>query len=233
MSYNVTGVWVLGGALEISQEGREWLERKTLNGDTPADSCLPENAPRWGTPREDGWVPITNMWWSGDGSGESVACGAWVKFLGFTRGKADIVLVWEGGESMTGYRVENGKVTEHDVVLTLGRGMSNDLRETLEAECKGIKVDTFGGSCPVQVEGTIDGLPFYFRARGASWSMSIAQDKDGDPVETFGGGPGWFYEEPFGVWPDAGYMPDDDVRKAIVGSVKRWRESRAPKATLC
>lgn len=36
-----------------------------------------------------------------------------------------------------------------------------------------IIIDSFGGNCPVQAEGTIDGKPFYFRARGSSWSMSI------------------------------------------------------------
>ena len=52
-----------------------------------------------------------------------------------------------------------------------------------------IIIDSFGGNCPVQAEGTIDGKPFYFRARGSSWSMSIGGDDvahsgpDGGPVE--------------------------------------------------
>lgn len=39
------------------------------------------------------------------------------------------------------------------------------------------------GQCPVQAEGKINGLPFYFRSRGASWSLSIASTPDGDPLE--------------------------------------------------
>jgi hypothetical protein len=39
------------------------------------------------------------------------------------------------------------------------------------------------GLCPVQAEGTINGLPFYFRSRGASWSLSIAATPDGDPLD--------------------------------------------------
>jgi hypothetical protein len=40
-----------------------------------------------------------------------------------------------------------------------------------------------GGQCPVQAEGKINGLPFYFRSRGVSWSLSIAATPDGDPLE--------------------------------------------------
>jgi hypothetical protein len=40
-----------------------------------------------------------------------------------------------------------------------------------------------GGQCPVQAEGKINGLPFYFRSRGANWSLSIAATPDGDPLD--------------------------------------------------
>lgn len=39
------------------------------------------------------------------------------------------------------------------------------------------------GKCPVQAEGKIDGLPFYFRSRGGHWSLSIANASDGDPLD--------------------------------------------------
>ena len=39
------------------------------------------------------------------------------------------------------------------------------------------------GLCPVQAEGKINGLPFYFRSRGGSWSLSIAATPDGDPLD--------------------------------------------------
>jgi len=42
------------------------------------------------------------------------------------------------------------------------------------------------GQCPVQAEGKINGLPFYFRSRGASWSLSIASTPDRDPLEDEG-----------------------------------------------
>ena len=39
------------------------------------------------------------------------------------------------------------------------------------------------GKCPVQAEGKVDGLPFYFRGRGGHWSISIANKPDGDPLD--------------------------------------------------
>jgi hypothetical protein len=39
------------------------------------------------------------------------------------------------------------------------------------------------GKCPVQAEGKIDGLPFYFRSRGAHWSLSIANSENGDALD--------------------------------------------------
>lgn len=105
-----------------------------------------------------------------------------------------------------------------------------DPRAALEVECPGIKIDTWGGWCPVEVEGTIDGLPFHFRARGALWSVSIATTPDGDPLDAFVGGPGWLLCEQWGKWPDAGYMPDDDVRACIVKSVEKWRAERGANA---
>lgn len=39
------------------------------------------------------------------------------------------------------------------------------------------------GNCPVQSEGTINGLPFYFRSRGGHWRLSIARTPKGDPFD--------------------------------------------------
>ena len=38
------------------------------------------------------------------------------------------------------------------------------------------------GTCPVQAEGKINGLPFCFRSRARGWSLSIAATPDGDPL---------------------------------------------------
>jgi hypothetical protein len=52
-----------------------------------------------------------------------------------------------------------------------------------------LNIDWIGGNCPVQSEGTVDGKPYYFRARGEHWSMGIG----GDPV----GEPEWYWREKY------------------------------------
>jgi len=63
-----------------------------------------------------------------------------------------------------------------------------------------IEIDWLGGNCPGQAEGRINGAPFYFRARGASWSLEC-----GD----------FSYSEGYGVWPDAGWMTEGEAREFI------------------
>lgn len=83
-------------------------------------------------------------------------------------------------------------------------------------ETAGLVIETFGGNCPVQAEGTVDGKEFYFRARGDSWSMSIGgEDVVGDPE--------WSYEEDYGSWPEAGWMPTDEALAFIDKAVALYR----------
>lgn len=65
------------------------------------------------------------------------------------------------------------------------------------------------GWVPVQGYGTIDGLPWYFRARGNSWSMSIAETPDSDPIDVrWNKASGWYYEDDYGdIIFEAGWMP--------------------------
>lgn len=71
-----------------------------------------------------------------------------------------------------------------------------------------LKIDMIGGNCPVQAEGTVNGQPFYFRARGEHWSMGIG----GDPV----GEPKWYRER---EWPGgeyaAGWMDEKEALSLI------------------
>ena len=39
------------------------------------------------------------------------------------------------------------------------------------------------GSAPVQAYGTINGFPFYFRARWDAWSFAISENPQIDPVD--------------------------------------------------
>lgn len=93
----------------------------------------------------------------------------------------------------------------------------------------------FGGWCPVQGEGEIDGWPFYFRARHRHWALSVAPP-DGDPVDvSCGWACGWHVGALYRPWPhilgpndhDAGYMPLRDVSWMMLQSVQAFRSWRA------
>lgn len=74
-------------------------------------------------------------------------------------------------------------------------------------------IDNLGGQCPVQGTGNVRGKPFYFRARGDSWYVSVG---DADR-------PDWFHEEPYGE--DgfaAGWMTHDEARSFIVTTLERY-----------
>lgn len=72
-----------------------------------------------------------------------------------------------------------------------------------------IVIAWLGGNCPVQAEGTINGQPFYFRARGEHWSMSIG---GADVIDQ----PEWYHEESFGDGPyDASWMSEEEANKLI------------------
>lgn len=81
---------------------------------------------------------------------------------------------------------------------------------------KSYQIDEIGGNCPVQAEGRIGGRTrFYFRARGDHWSMSIGGR---DVMRS----PAWFYREDYGVWPDAGWMPEVEARDFIDKAIKQY-----------
>lgn len=83
----------------------------------------------------------------------------------------------------------------------------------------GVVVETSGGNCPVQIEGRVGDVPFYFRARGAHWSLGIGNDPIGDPE--------WEYEEPYGEWPEAGWMPLHEAYDFLIEGVNRWNKKIA------
>ncbi len=81
----------------------------------------------------------------------------------------------------------------------------------------GIVIRELGGFCPVQATGTIDGSEFYFRSRGAHWTMGIG----GEPILS----PSWFYSEEYGTWPEAGYITEEEARTFISKAATLYRVS--------
>lgn len=77
------------------------------------------------------------------------------------------------------------------------------------------------GLCPVQAFGTVDGFPFYFRARHAHMSLAIAKSKDGDPVDWVAS---WVYRVEYGDNPhSAGYAPKDHCKAFIEEAASLWK----------
>lgn len=82
-----------------------------------------------------------------------------------------------------------------------------------------VDIKCAGGNCPVQIEGFVKGAPFYFRARGAQWSIGIG----GDPI----GKPDWYYEEDYGSWPYAGWMHLHEAYDFMISAFCKWRPNLA------
>lgn len=83
-----------------------------------------------------------------------------------------------------------------------------------------VVVDWLSGFCPVQSEGEIAGQRFYFRARGASWTIHIGPNPMSDDSWCTGGHYGTKYE--------AGWMELDEARVLIARSASLYIESLNP-----
>jgi 8-oxo-dGTP diphosphatase len=83
----------------------------------------------------------------------------------------------------------------------------------------GVTVDWVGGNCPVQSEGSVDGLPYYFRARGEHWSMQIGTQHE---IDTGVGG--WETLKPYGDSQyAAGWMYEHEALGFIEEAVAEFR----------
>ena len=92
-------------------------------------------------------------------------------------------------------------------------------------KAQGFDVQWLSGLCPVQATGYVDGHPFYWRARGATWSIMIAKEKGDYSDEVIDAPDSWEHIERYGEFPDAGYMPFIEALAFIEWSAKRWRDS--------
>lgn len=94
-----------------------------------------------------------------------------------------------------------------------------------------IEIDALGGNCPVQAQGKIDGEPFYFRARGQAWSLSIgSNDRMRGSMGVHGrdviGNPKWYHREEWGEDEfSAGWMPYETAREMIEKGAALFRET--------
>jgi hypothetical protein len=90
-----------------------------------------------------------------------------------------------------------------------------------------VQIRCIGGNCPVQAEGTINGEPFYFRARGEHWSIEVEGGFVLEDAEKGIPRHGFYMEREYGDGPyDAGWMPVDEARGFITEAAEhytRWK----------
>lgn len=87
----------------------------------------------------------------------------------------------------------------------------------------GIEIE-FGGACPVQGDGTVDGRTVYYRSRGSGWEFSVAPIGSTDAL----GANCWEYGETPYHWPDGGWVHADVSRECIRRAVAKWRAEGRP-----
>lgn len=82
----------------------------------------------------------------------------------------------------------------------------------------------WGGACPVQGTGIVDGQPLYYRARGSRWSVEIGPGADDhDDLRFSNEGARFFYEEQPYIWPDGGWIDAAESERNIRTAVQKYR----------
>ena len=124
MSYNVSTIEIIaseGFAMPRTLWRELSLGKEAKPELAPEDSFLDPNWPQRECEDIRGILFVRRISWCGEWSGHT-----WDTFkelLAKFLGSADLVVTWEGGDSVAGIRLLNGKVTEHKVIQALGEEM--------------------------------------------------------------------------------------------------------------
>ena len=108
MSYNIDMVEIIARSDDFGATRAAIEEMDRLDGHSAECSVI-----------DDQWFRLTRVEWCGEGSGTSYA--KFKRALALCTGSADLLLTWEGGDSHDGLRISDGKVTEHEVEMSLGK----------------------------------------------------------------------------------------------------------------
>lgn len=78
-----------------------------------------------------------------------------------------------------------------------------------------IIIESLGGYAPVQAEGRVNGLPFYWRSRHEHYSLSVAADPGGDPLHVHEEG-GYYRRYRYGSGHAASWLPPRTARRLLL-----------------
>lgn len=119
MSYNIDSIEVLKTTASInfadlrrvvaSLSDKEWLPEINFIEDLKEDDPYSTSTT----------AKLTELSWRGEGSGHSWHEVFLPKIAPLIRGRIEAVVIWEGGDSVSGIIVDDGKVTDCDVEYRL------------------------------------------------------------------------------------------------------------------
>lgn len=117
VSYNIDSTTVLRCEAKMKAADVARLLRK--EDMLPESHFLEEMADK--EPDAAGFVEVDErFWWSGERSG--TAHDFLIKKVApLILGTVEVIFTWEGGDSHSGLRIVDGKVTKHEVVMALGK----------------------------------------------------------------------------------------------------------------
>lgn len=120
MAYNIDTITILkSDGFAIPRPRWEELVEKHSN-EVPESSVLDDDFPKRCCEEHRGLLFVNSFPFHGEGSGSAIDLLVETILPAFL-GSADLLLIWEGGDSTSGLRLLNGKVTRHEVVSALGK----------------------------------------------------------------------------------------------------------------
>jgi len=167
----------------------------------------------------------------------------WVEFI-FEGENVDVLNQAYGGshryESIPRAAVELGAHLHAWGVMTTGLGISFVEHEDPKREPQTASLDTtigsigddgieidFGGACPVQGMGEVDGHTCYYRSRGRGWQFMVwAKGVTEHQINKHGAEPIFEYDEDPYAFPDGGWLHRDESIANIRRAVTKFREAK-------
>jgi hypothetical protein len=122
MSYNIDSIEIIASdGFRISRAKYDELKEAFEDSEKlPESSCFDDDWVTVCTKEVGDHIYPKHFWWQGEFSGRTHET-LYDEVLPQFEGEADLVLIWEGGDGINGLRLRDGKVTEHEVVQTLGK----------------------------------------------------------------------------------------------------------------